>query len=277
MTPKRILVHVRKTQDWSPHLDVALQLGKRFGASVQGLIGFVEAAALRTYFSDGAEILTEERKQNVAIMEERRQRLRAEGATLGVKTAIEGIEWDAAGALSLAARFFDLVVLGQSHPDVEDQGFDVVGECLRSSGRPVLVVPSEGTFDGIGRRILIAWNGSRESALAVQAASAFLPEAETIFLVESATPSKYEKVAALRCLDVRGLLIDHGLGQLIEPVVEKVPDLHAGEDLVRLAVERQCDLIVMGSYGRSWLRDWVLGSATSAVLNKSPIPVLTQH
>lgn len=277
MTPKRILVHVRKAQDWSPHLDVALQLGKRFGASVQGLIAFVEAAALRTYFSDGAEILIEERKQNVTIMEERRQRLRAEGAKLGVKTSIEGIEWDAAGALSLAARFFDLVVVGQPHADVEDQGFDVAGECLRSSGRPVLVVPNEGTFSDIGRRILIAWNGSRESALALQAASAFLPKAETIFLVESAAPSKYEKISALRCLDVHGLLIDHGLGQILEPVVEKVADLQAGEDLVRIAVERQCDLIVMGSYGRSWLRDWVLGSATSAVLNKSTIPVLTQH
>ncbi len=279
MNPKRILVHVQRTKDWSPHLDVAFQLGKRFGASVQGLIGFVEAAALRAYFSDGSDILAEERKHNLAIMEERRARFLAEGAKLGVKTAIEGIEWDVAGALSLAARFFDLVVVGQrqTHTEAEDQGFDIAGECLRASGRPVLMVPDQGEFSEIGRRILIAWNGSRESALALQAATPFLPEAEAIFLAEAAMPSKFEKVAALHCLDIRGLLLDHGFGQTLELMPEKIADTHAGDELIRLATERGCDLIVMGSYGRSWLRDWVLGSATSAVLGKSPIPVLTQH
>lgn len=275
MEPKRILVHMERDREWSPHLDIAMILAKQFGAHVHGIVGFVEAVILRSYFAAGADILREERKKAEVVLETRRQRLKAEGDKYGVPTSVEGIEWDTAGALSLAGRFFDLIIVGKTRPDGEDNEQDISGECLRSSGRPVLIVPRNGKFEHVGKRILIAWNGSREAALALQAAYPFLKRADKVVLALSKTSSKYDKAKSLTCLDVEDLLRAHDVE--FEVASTRIADHGAGEEIVRLSKEYKCDLIVMGSFGRSWLRDWVLGSATSAAQHEATVPILTQN
>ena len=275
MTPKRILVHMERDREWSPHLEVAIAVARQFDAHIHALIGFVEAAILRSYFHDGNEMLKDERQRSYEILEERRARLKKEGDKYGIQTSIEGIEWDTAGAMSLAGRFFDLIVVGKTEPYSEDSEQDISGECLRGSGRPVIIVPKQGSFPTIGKRILIAWNGSREAAHALQAADPFLQNAEKIILAISKMPTKFEKVKSLQCLDIEGLLRDHYTHFDVAP--KRIPDATAAQDIIDLAKENDCDLIVMGSFGRSWLRDWVLGSTTSATQNSSHIPILTHR
>ncbi|MDR1828601.1 MAG: universal stress protein [Methylobacteriaceae bacterium] len=198
------------------------------------------------------------------------------GDKLGVASSVEGIEWDAAGALSLAGRFFDLIVVRRSSSVSEDNQQDISSECLRASGRPVLIVPQEGSVrPTIGKRILLAWNGSREAALALQAGYPFLTTADHVTVALSETASKYAKVETLKSLDVEDLLKVHGLNY--EIAEKRIPDAGAGADIVALAEATESDMIVMGSFGRSWLRNWALGSATSAAQAGARVPILTQH
>jgi nucleotide-binding universal stress UspA family protein len=168
----------------------------------------------------------------------------------------------------------DLMVLGQHNPEsVTDTGVaaDFVPSVLLDSGKPGLIVPCSGDFDHLGDKVLVAWKYTRESARAVASALSILRRAKRVHL---ALPSNAQG-APPGGLDVFAWLRAHGIEAQVH---HDAVDSHTpGEDLLSLASDVNADLLVMGCYGRSRMREWIMGGASRTVLGSMTLPVWMAH
>jgi nucleotide-binding universal stress UspA family protein len=170
------------------------------------------------------------------------------------------------------ARAADLVLAGQ--PERGDAlGRRLAGDLLLSAGRPILFVPFAGHFEDVGRRVLIAWNDSREAARAVADAMPILCRAESVVLLTLDTPAAAAPVEA--AADVASQLARHGVKVNVDR--QRVSEIDVGNLILANADDRDSDLIVMGGYGHSRVRERVLGGATRALLDVMIVPVLMSH
>ena len=179
---------------------------------------------------------------------------------------------DAPWSFVRRALYADLLVLGQRDPDdpaASELPPDFVPQVLVGSGRLALVVPCAGPFATVGRRVLIAWKETREAARAVTAALPWLVRAASVHAI-ACGPDADEALRRLRTyLSAQGVALET---QRHEP-----GETDAGEKLLSAAVDMGADLLVMGCYGHSRAREWVLGGATRSVLRSMTLPVLMSH
>lgn len=172
--------------------------------------------------------------------------------------------------VELAQRglLFDLLVLPQPRPEKDGLTVSGLETALFDVGGPVLVVP--GSFTGaIGHNVLVTWNGRRESARAITAALPVLRRAKqvTVVSIEESARTADPAEAAAR------LELHH-----IEAEAQRIAgERPAGEVLLQEARKRQADLIVMGAYGHSRLRQFVVGGVTRRLLAETPVPLLMAH
>lgn len=172
--------------------------------------------------------------------------------------------------VGIRALLADLVIFVSPGTD-EGYGLnDALQECLMAGGRPVFLVP-ETPLETIGRAATIGWDGSAEAAHAVRAAMPFLRGAERIDIL-NVTSGGADTNLTDRLADY---LTFHGL-KTAEHVVD--PDGRPiGGVLVEEAERMGSDMIVMGGFGHSRVRELFLGGATRHVLRGSPLPVLLAH
>lgn len=172
------------------------------------------------------------------------------------------------GAVKLAerARFFDLVVLGRSGRVIDEPHSDAIEEALLTSGRPVLVAPAEPPAK-LGERVALAWNDSPESAHALAASLPLLRRAKTVDVLGLGETGA---AALARHLGWYGI----AAAAVAVPAVEHVG---AGELLLAAARDQGADLLVMGGYGKSPLREMLFGGATRQVVGTSLLPLLLSH
>ena len=173
------------------------------------------------------------------------------------------------------ARQADLVILGQVNPDhpPPPEGRQLVEDVLMTSGRPILVIPYIGHFQTVGSRILVGWNNSREAARAVNDAIPLLAKAASVTILEVSPrrPATDDATGA----DITRHLAHHGIrAETIRTVLAgtSVPDL-----LLNYAADVSADLLVIGGYGHSRLRELVLGGVTRELLRHMTLPVLMSH
>ena len=187
---------------------------------------------------------------------------------------LESTGFDAMTAFMRQALYADLLVLGQydasaAHGSAAPSGF--VESALIDTGKPALVVPHTGSFETIGRDVLIGWNATVPAAHAVAAALPWLHGARHVHVVEKAgLQGKHADE-----LDIAQYLRLHGITPTLHPRFEA--NVHAGGPLLSLATAVGADLLVMGCYGHSRAREFVLGGATRTVLHTMTLPVLMAH
>src|SRR5262249_22564006 len=192
------------------------------------------------------------------------------GAVKPFWTALDGPAID---VMIARARFADLAVIGQPPPEETDAvtDYDLPAELVMGLGRPVLIVPHAGEFSDVGRRVLIARAGTRESRRAAWDALALLDGKSqvTVLMVnpKGATASSEG--------DMRAWYTRHGITADIRVVQSQ--EMEVGTVLLSTAAELSCDLVVMGAYGRSRLRELILGGATHSMLKRMTVPVLMSH
>ena len=170
------------------------------------------------------------------------------------------------------ARYADLAVLGWPNGGDRDRETTLLEGALFQSGRPVLVVPEAWTSFTPPREIVIAWNGSREAARAVNDAMPLLRHAGGAMLVtvDGAGQESEDPGAA-----IAAHLSRHGLAITVKQVPALGRDSHeAVLDEARFA---GADLIVSGGYGHTRLREWVFGGFTRGILDRSGVPLLLSH
>jgi nucleotide-binding universal stress UspA family protein len=270
---KHIVAHVEGGEHDKAVLTLAATLAGRFGAGLEAV--FANVPPFIPASIDG--MLTPQIiEAQQAIY---RQRAEAAKKALGAVKLPQGkpvwtqVDGMAADAVLSRARFADLAVLAQPAPEESDAAtdYDSPAEIVMGAGRPVLMVPYAGTFADAGKRVIAAWNGTRESARALGDALPFLTSAGEVTVL-SVNP---HGDAAATEADLKRWLDQHGVKGKTR--VAHTKDIEIGDVLLSAAADLSADLIVMGAYGRSRLRELILGGATHSIFRHMTAPVLMSH
>ncbi len=173
------------------------------------------------------------------------------------------------------AMFADLVVMGQPDPSTEQVVHvpsDFVQSVIMMSGKPALVLPYIGAPKVLGDTVLIAWKPTREAARAVSAALPMLQSAKAVHVVswgDEESSVSGDRLDLTSYLKLRGVQTTwHQQGRVPKDL---------GEMLLSFAFDIQADLLVMGCYGHSRAREWMLGGVSRTLLDTMTLPVLMAH
>lgn len=205
----------------------------------------------------------------IAHFEQAAKRAGVSYETLSVSASIYG----AAQRLGRLARRFDLAIVGQparekSVPDeVIDEGV------LFESGRPVIFVPYIQKAELKLDRVMVCWDGSRAATRAIADSLPFLNKAKKVEIVMVA--SKAGKDDDIPGVDLGQHLARHGLTVEVKRITS--PDIDVSSTILSYVADSNADMIVMGGYGHSRLRDFILGGVTRSILESMTVPALMSH
>ncbi len=270
MDLKDLLVHLDSGPRAAERLGLAVTLARRHGARLTGL--FAESKTL------GSSLVGRRSPENVArAAAAARARLEAACGAAGVPSRfwpVEGAEdAEVIGAAVVCCRRVDLAILGQQHGDDAPVPDGLVEQVVAGAGRPVLVVPSIGSYPDAGRRVLVAWTGSREAARALHDALPLLERADRVTVLSLRLPAEGDAPSALPALDLPDHLKVHGVTADADHWL--VGDLSAVDAILNRASDEGADLAIVGAYGLGPHGLLDAGSGTTrAVLETMTIPVL---
>jgi nucleotide-binding universal stress UspA family protein len=186
-------------------------------------------------------------------------------------------EAEATASVVAEAALFDLVIIGQPNPDAALVGASGLRpeEIVLGGGRPVLVVPYAGDFRELGKRVLIAWNRRREAVRALHDAMPVLERAEAVTVLEVDPAEAILSEPVISAEAVAAALTRRGIKAKAE--TEASGGVAVDDVLLSRAGDLGADLLVMGAYGHSRLREYVLGGVSRGVFRQMTIPVLMAH
>jgi nucleotide-binding universal stress UspA family protein len=277
---KNLLVHLPSERPLQPVVDCAVSLAARFEAHLDAVAIGYEAASLGLVADGGVAVAATmmEMERDRAL-----QRANAAVATFEPEARRAGIEFstralcaipaDAAESIATLARLADLTLALQ--PERSQVSFDnsIPEEILFYSGGPVLMVPyiHKGAFDP--SVVGIAWDGSRLAARAVRDAMPFLTAAKIVTVLtvnedrDDATEASSKQLV--------GQLARRGIDTRIERMTADSSNIHNA--ILSSAADNGIGMLVMGGYGHSRLKEWVLGGVTRGIFESMTIPTLMSH
>jgi nucleotide-binding universal stress UspA family protein len=275
---KDLLVHVDSSRHCKRRVELATTLARRFDAYLTGLY-VMPPASLSPLLADQFPPELQEEADAHAAQQRDQAKALFDAATGGLSSRalwVEG-EGDTADVVALEARVSDFTILGQVDPDeaASGKGAFLPERIVMASGRPALFVPYAGRFEKIGERVLIAWNGSPQSSRAVKDAMPFLKGAHHI---EVLTITSHHGDATQDRASADGLiqhLARHGV--LAQGHHLTADNVDAGDLLLSRAADEAADLVVMGVYGHSRLRELVLGGVSRVFFERMTVPVFMAH
>jgi nucleotide-binding universal stress UspA family protein len=285
MALKDLLVYLDGSDTAQVRLDVAARLAQSRSAHLTGLhvtefmpppllpvetVGYLNTAQV--------EDMSEQWREQQSAAAQRAEdkfwdRLRAGGIEGEFRIASGPV----ARTVALHARYADLVIVGQTDPDepAPSARNGIVEEALFSSGRPVLVIPYSGQFDSLGRRVLVGWNATREAARAVNDAIPLIEGAELVTVLAVNPRRGIAGTGDVPSVDIAQHLAHHGIKVTASHTVAE--EIGIGDVLLNSASDLGADLIVVGGYGHSRVRELILGGVTRTLLQTMTVPVLLSH
>jgi nucleotide-binding universal stress UspA family protein len=205
----------------------------------------------------------------VARFEEAAKRAGVSAESRIISASISG----AADQLGRIARRFDLVVVGQAEGDKAMPDEVVDESVLFESGRPVIFVPFIQKAGLKLDRVMVCWDGSRAATRAVADSIPLLQKAKLVEIVLVA--SKGFKADEAPGTDLAKHLARHGLDVNLKRIPS--PGIDVASTILSYAADSNADMIVMGGYGHSRLREFVLGGVTRSILETMTVPALMSH
>ncbi len=275
---KTILVHVDASTRTAPRVEAAARLALSndahlVGTALTGLSTFMLPPPFMDAGIPPIVFPVEELRAGAErMLDEFDSRARAIGVQSLERRCLDD---DVGAGLCLQARYADLVVIsqmapGESAPYVQP---DFPQYVALNSPRPVLVLPDVYAGGEIGRRATVAWNGSAEAVHAISSALPLLRRADQVNLLvilDGTDGAHGEQPGA----DMAVYLARHG-------VTVEVATLRSngneGDQLLSFAADNGSDLIVMGAFGRSRLREFIMGGVTRTALRTSPVALWMSH
>lgn len=281
MAYQTILVHVDDSPSAPSRIDAAIALA-RHGGHLIGMAPTGVARAVHPKLAPGQGDPT--LALHLGFLREQAQAAlgaftaRCEAAALPSHEA-RVIDDDAGGGLCLHGRVADVIVVSQSDPGDGGPGLlaDLPAHVVLHAGKPVLMVPFSGKHPAIGQRVLVSWDASREAAVALHLALPLLRHAASVDLALFDTGPDSHTAAEARAADPRPWLARHGVQAnfAVHALAHKRQPV--GEALLALAAQKNADLLVMGAYGHSRVRETILGGVTRTVFESTSLPVLMAH
>jgi nucleotide-binding universal stress UspA family protein len=273
---KDLVVNLSTTRDVAgPY---AISLAHAFGAHVSAVAFSYEPVIPPSIMgSIPASLIETQRAENDKAANDARAKFDADAGRAGVSfdsrilTASLPGSADWFGAI---ARRFDLAVVGQGEPGVSASAQEFVAEgVLFGSGRPVVIVPYIQKAGLALDRVMVCWDASRNAARAIADAMPLLARSKAIDVVIVA--SERIKSDEVPGTDIGQHLARHGLKVEVKRIV--AIDTDVASTILSHAADSSADFIVMGGYGHSRLREFILGGATRGILAAMTVPVLMSH
>jgi nucleotide-binding universal stress UspA family protein len=276
---KNVLVSIPTERSPRPVIDGAISLAARYQAQLDAVsVGYESSnvplvaeggAAVAAIFEVEREKALERANSALAIFEAEARRA---GLTYSSR-AIGALPGEAAAILGAAARLYDLAIVAQ--PDFEHDTFDnaLAQDILFQSGGPVLFMPY--TFKGAfhAKRIGICWDGSRLAARAVRDAMPLLEKAEAITIItinaDTSVPADASAAHLVRYLSRLNVPTE------VDSLKKEKASIQSS--ILSLAFDESLDLLVMGGYGHSRLKETVFGGVTMEMLESMTVPTLMTH
>lgn len=274
MTYKTILVYIDAHPQAAHQWTAAASMAKAFGAHLVGLAStgverYLDSSAMQDPASPAiVQCLNTLRQRANSAMADFSKAAHEAGAT---DVQSRQTDAEATDALIGAALYADLCVVGHygGQARLDGQGREMVADIAAASGCPVLALPDGGSVTFPFQKILVAWNGSREASRAVHFAMPLLQGAGEVevAVMGDALEARNELLPAA---EIGRLLARHGVAS---KVLQRPKTSDVGHALLELASDHAADLIVMGCYGHSRVREMLLGGATRSVLSAATVPI----
>lgn len=273
MTVKNLLVHIDNSETAHQRVTRALQLAENNDAHLTGIYAY-QTIVVPTYGEMAMPSYVYSELRSRAIEQENLAKASFEKWTQHWKDLSSWIamEGDPPSIIANVAAHHDFLFMSQGLPGGESGEYATfLNRVIVESASPVIVVPAIDSSRNFGHRILVAWNGKKEVARAVRDALPLLQAAEAVEVVSINAPKDVD----LSCADIAKHLSRHGVN--INCGNTDTKSKSTGEAILYLAQNFDADMIVMGAYGHSRLREYILGGATRHILEKSSLPVLLSH
>lgn len=278
MSYKTILVHCDASPKVGQRLSVAVELAERHGAHLAGIHARPPFEA-PVFFEGGMPM------DALFASYEASAKADQAASSAAFEKAVKGHqishEWRVTDGfidseLAIQARYADLLVVGQTDPDAQTPTpSDLPESVVLSTGRPTLVVPHIGVRKQPGDTVMLCWNASRESARAAADALPLLRLAKKVMVLVIDPRTSPAGHGAEPGADVAHWLARHGVKVTVQRDV--AADSDVGGVILSRAADHNVDLIVMGVYGHSRVREMVLGGASRTLLSSMTVPVFISH
>jgi nucleotide-binding universal stress UspA family protein len=273
---KDILLNIAVGVGEDGTLAYALALARAFEAHLAAVAFAYEAVPPAMLVDEVPLTLVEEfRREAAAAAEAAAARFNqaARGAGIAAEASTMATSFiGTADVFGRMARRFDLSVVRQAEPGKSTPAPLIIEAALFETGRPVMIVPYVQKGGLAPDRVMVAWDGGRNAARAVSDAMPFLTRAGLVEVVAVAEHGKDEELAAA---DIAEHLARHGVKVEAKPIV--APEAKVADVLLSHAADTGADLLVMGGFGHSRLREFVLGGVTRSILDAMTIPTLMAH
>ncbi|MDB5794998.1 MAG: universal stress protein [Noviherbaspirillum sp.] len=281
MSYRTIAVHVNQATSAEQRIRLAAAIALAHNAHLVGAAA--TAVPIELYLpgalgeSDGAlSVYIEFLRENARAALKRFAEIARNAGIASVEERI--VEDEPGAAMSLQARYSDLTVIGQTNPDESpsDPRIDFPEYVVMNSGRPVMIVPYAGSFDRVGQRVLVAWDASVEATRAIAGAMPILERAELVQVIVFNPKTGFAGHGEQSGADIALFLARHGVKVEVSQQ-QAGSDLSIGNALLSHAADFGADLLVMGGYGHSRIREVILGGVTHTILASMTVPVLMSH
>ena len=274
---KDILVNLGVGEETNPAGDYAVSVAEAFDAHLAGIaFRYDPVVPLSGAGYVPADVIEMQERDNAAATKAAIDRFVAAAKRAGVTaepltfSASFGGVGDQFGKL---ARRFDLSIVGQAEPDKSPAQSIIAEAALFESGRPVIIVPYIQKDPLKLDRVLLCWDGNRSATRAIADAMPLLERAGRVELfIVSNEPGKQDEIEGA---DMGAHLARHGLKIDVRRTV--LGDLDVADVILSHAADDNIDFIVMGGYGHSRLREFVLGGVTRSIFGSMTVPVLMSH
>ncbi len=280
MALKDILVQVDDSEVAMSRLDAALALADAHDAHLAALALVAEPyipAAVgvsipEEVLAEQRRVVEEQAKEILAKADERAGRF---GRPLELRHEIAPADRIPA-LMARHARHADMAIVGQPEPEKGDPDQPLLVEAaFMHSGRPALIVPYIGAREMPPKVVMCCWDGSREAVRAINDAIPILQGAERVF-VTVVDPEKLDgRVGPIAGADMAAHLAHHGLNVEVKDI--ESGGLDVSDVILSTAADEAADLIVMGGYAHSRLRELIFGGTTQYILEHMTVPVLMSH
>jgi nucleotide-binding universal stress UspA family protein len=274
---KDLVVNLAVGTDRDRAAQFAISIAAAFQAHIAG-VAFAYDPAMTPTIMDGlsAGWIDAQRAENLAAAQAAVDRFEEAVRREGVSAEHRIVESSLGAAPNMFARIarhFDLSVVGQTAPDIALPEDLLIEAALFESGRPAVIVPYIQTDDIKLNHVLVCWDHGRHAARAVADALPLLARSKKVEIV---IVTRHDgKANDLPGAGIAEHLARHGLNVELKRLIAS--DLDVANAVLSYAADVGADFIVMGGYGHSRLREFVLGGATYGMLQSMTVPVLMAH